>query len=89
MVQSDAEGTLRSGIRSFVLQQLETRGVADIANDASLVDAGVIDSLGIFQLISFLESTFRIHISDDDIVLSNFETIDATVDFVARKLPRA
>jgi acyl carrier protein len=89
MLQNDLAGTLRPGIRNFVLQQLETRGVADIANDASLVDAGVIDSLGIFQLISFLESTFRIQISDNEIVLTNFETIDATVDFVARKLPRA
>ena len=86
MLQSDFVGTLRSAVRTFVRQQLETRGVTDISDDASLVDAGVIDSLGIFQLIAFLESTFRIHISDDEIALSNFETIDATVDFVARKL---
>jgi acyl carrier protein len=86
MLQSDFVGTLRSEVRTFVRQQLEARGATDIPDDASLVDAGVIDSLGIFQLIAFLESTFRIHISDDDIVLSNFETIDATVSFVAAKL---
>ena len=86
MLQSDFLETLRSEVRAFVGQQLETRGVTDIPDDASLVDAGVIDSLGIFQLIAFLESTFRIHISDDEIALSNFETIDATVSFVAAKL---
>ena len=88
MLQSDVVGTLRSEVRTFVRQQLEARGVTDIPDDASLVDAGVIDSLGIFQLIAFLESTFRIHISDDEIALSNFETIDATVSFVAAKLGR-
>ena len=86
MLQSDFVESLRSDVRTFVRQQLEARGVTDIPDDASLVDAGVIDSLGIFQLIAFLESTFRIHISDDEIVLSNFETIDATVSFVAAKL---
>ena len=86
MLQSDFVGSLRSDVRTFVRQQLETRGVTDIPDDASLVDAGVIDSLGIFQLIAFLESTFRIHISDNEIALSNFETIDATVGFVAAKL---
>jgi acyl carrier protein len=86
MLQSDFVGTIRSEVRTFVRQQLEARGVTDIPDDASLVDAGVIDSLGIFQLITFLETTFRIHISDDEIALSNFETIDVTVSFVAAKL---
>ena len=86
MLQSDFVETVRSEVRTFVRQQLEARGVTDIPDDASLIDAGVIDSLGIFQLIAFLESTFRIHISDDEIVLSNFQTIDATVSFVAAKL---
>ena len=86
MLQADLNvDLLRSQLRAFVLQQLESRGVADIRNDASLADAGIIDSLGIFQLIAFLENTFRIHISDHEIALSNFETIDATVGFVAAK----
>src|SRR5258705_13824319 len=85
MLQSDFAGSLRSDVRTFVRQQLETRGGADISDDASLVDAGVIDSLGIFQFIAFLESTFHIQISDNEIVLSNFETIDNTVVFVAGK----
>jgi len=76
---------IHSQIRTFVLEQLETRGLADIPDEASLVEAGVIDSLGIFQLIAFLEGTFRIHISDDEIVLANFESIEATVQFVASK----
>jgi acyl carrier protein len=76
----------RLQIRRFVLDQLESRRVSEIGDDASLVEAGIIDSLGIFQLIAFLESTFRIHISDEEIVLSNFESIATTVDFVSRKL---
>lgn len=78
-------GQIRAQIRSFVAQELETRGLTDIADDASLFETGIVDSLGIFQLIAFLESNFGIHISDQEIVLTNFESIDATVAFVARK----
>ena len=86
MLQADLNAqTLRAQIRAFVHQHLETRGVAHLRDDASLVDVGIVDSLGIFQLIAFLEGTFHIHISDHEIVLSNFETIDATVGFVAAK----
>ena len=86
MLQTDLKSErIRSPLKAFVIQQLETRGTPDILDDASLVDAGVIDSLGIFQLIAFLEDTFSVHISDNEIVLSNFETIDATTRFVLAK----
>ena len=78
-------GQIRALIRSYVGQQLESRGLTDIADDASLAEAGIVDSLGIFQLIAFLESNLRIHISDHEIVLSNFESINATVAFIERK----
>ena len=78
-------GHIRALVRSFVEQELETRGLSELADDASLAEAGIVDSLGIFQLIAFLETSFRIHISDQEIVLSNFESIDATVAFVTRK----
>ena len=78
-------GHIRTLVRSFVEQELETRGLSELADDASLAEAGIVDSLGIFQLIAFLETSFRIHISDQEIVLSNFESIDATVAFVTRK----
>ena len=78
-------GHIRTLVRSFVEQELETRGLSELADDASLAEAGIVDSLGIFQLIAFLEASFRIHISDQEIVLSNFESIDATVAFVTRK----
>ena len=78
-------GHIRTLVRSFVEKELETRGLTEMADDASLAEAGIVDSLGIFQLIAFIESNFRIHISDQEIVLSNFESIDATVAFIARK----
>ena len=76
---------IRTAVQLYVRKELETRGLTDIADDASLSEAGIVDSLGVFQLIAFLESTFAIHISDQEIVLSNFESIDATVDFISRK----
>jgi acyl carrier protein len=77
---------IRQRLRSYVLEQLEPRGIAAITDDASLFEAGIVDSLGVFQLIAFLENSFSIHISDREIELAHFETIDATTRFVASKL---
>ena len=51
----------------------------------SLLQAGIIDSLGMMDLVLFLGSTFNVVISDDDLIPDNFETIDAIAAFVAKR----
>lgn len=68
----------RTTIRDFVLDRLApTSGRSDIADDDDLIDSGVIDSLGIFQLVAFLEETFGIAIGDEEITPENFGSVSA------------
>jgi acyl carrier protein len=54
--------------------------------DASLYEAGVIDSFGVMDLVSDLEKAFSIQVSDSEMVPSRFETIARIVMFVEAKL---
>jgi acyl carrier protein len=54
--------------------------------DESLVSKGVIDSLAILRLISFIEEKFNVKVNDDEVVLENFETINIIVKFIDDKL---
>lgn len=81
---------LKEKIRTFVLENLALgKGVTVEHDHESLLDKGVIDSLGVFQLVSFLEETFDIRIGDGEIVLENFRSIDDIERFVRRKQTRA
>jgi acyl carrier protein len=51
----------------------------------SLIEAGVIDSTGVLELVGFLEETFEIRIDDEDLVPENLDSIDNIVRFVERK----
>jgi acyl carrier protein len=53
--------------------------------DENLLAQGVIDSMGILKLVTFLEDTFGIETSDDDMVPENFETLAALCAFVERR----
>jgi acyl carrier protein len=78
---------VRERIRTFVLGELAPgKGVTSVTDDESLVDRGVVDSLGIFQLVSFLEEAFRVRIADEEITQDNFRTIDSIDAFVTTKL---
>jgi len=61
-----------------------------LAKDEPLIQTGIIDSLGIFVLIGFLEERFNVAVEPGDVVLENFETIDAITALVdARRASRA
>ena len=79
---------MKEQIRQFVMENAQAKGITEIRDDESLMATGVIDSLGIFRLVSFLEDTFHIRISDDEIVHDNFQTVGNIESFVAAKLAK-
>ncbi|HZM17581.1 MAG TPA: acyl carrier protein [Candidatus Krumholzibacteria bacterium] len=83
MEESHDEITQR--IRAFVLTKLEPRGITQVDDRDSLVASGVVDSLGVFQLVAFLEDAFDIRVRDEEIALEHFESVQNTARFVATK----
>ncbi len=56
-----------------------------LPHDEDLLAADLIDSLGITELVGFLESKFGITVADEDLTPENFRSVDSIVAFVARK----
>jgi acyl carrier protein len=73
-------------VRSFIIDELRFRGSAkDLKNDLPLLEKEILDSMGIFQVVAFLESEFGIEIDDEDLVPDNFGTIDGIARLVESK----
>jgi acyl carrier protein len=53
--------------------------------ETSLLESGVVDSLGILELMSFLTERFGITLEDEDLDPDNLETPARLVEFVRRK----
>ncbi|MCJ8520462.1 acyl carrier protein [Pseudorhizobium tarimense] len=79
----------RQSIREFVAENFLFRADADISDNQSLLESGVIDSTGVLELIAFLEATYGISIADEEIVPDNLDSIDNMSSYLARKLPVA
>jgi acyl carrier protein len=75
--------------RAFVLEYAAGRGVTEVKDDENLLQTNLIDSLGSFRMIAFLEETFPLTIEDTDMVPENFQTLNAVETFVAGKLGKA
>ncbi len=80
---------LKTKIRAFILSNLaERKGVTFIGDDDSLLETGVVDSLGIFLIVTFLEENFHVGVADDEITPENFRTLDVISRMVESKMSR-
>jgi acyl carrier protein len=73
-------------IREFVMPIAQGMGVHRFSDEESLINSGILGSLAVFRLVSFLEETFSVTIADEDIVAENFDSIDKINCFLLSKL---
>jgi acyl carrier protein len=65
-------------IRDYVRRELMAdRQDATFDDDEDLIEAGIVDSLGIFLLIEFLQKEFAIQVQPEEVVMQNFATVNA------------
>lgn len=73
-------------LRSFLAENFllgeEFRG---LPGSESLIEAGIIDSTGVLELVGFLEETYDIQIADAELVPENLDSIDNIMGFVGAK----
>jgi acyl carrier protein len=78
-------GAIKTQVRSFVTTNFYVANPAARADDASLLDQGIIDSTGVLEVIGYLESTFGITVEDAEMLPENLDSIQRISDFVGRK----
>lgn len=81
--------TFNATVREFIAENFLFRADADLDDEQSLLDSGVIDSTGVLEVIAFLEQTFGISIADEEIVPENLDSINNMTRYLASKLPAA
>lgn len=76
-------------IGKSVSRFLATQLRADLGPDDPIFGSGLANSLFAMQLVLFVESEFGIAVENEDLELSNFETVGAIAGLVARKIGAA
>lgn len=77
---------IKKVIREFFIQELSDNGFHEgIHDDQSLLDAGIIDSLGVLKLLAFLDETFGMIPLEEELNPETFSSINNICDFVERK----
>jgi acyl carrier protein len=82
MTQAQTSG---DRIREFVLKHFPLARKKGIKPDDKWLETGLLDSLGILDLVHFLEEEFSIHVADEELLPENFQSLDAVAAFVEKR----
>lgn len=73
---------IEAAIREFVLERFPVARHRCVSGDDSLIEKGVVDSLGILEVVGFMEKEFQITVSDEDLQPENFDSIHAMSRYI-------
>ena len=76
---------IQEEIKQFILKTSYVSG-DQVQNDTLIFAQGIMDSMGFISIIGFIEDNFSVTTLDNELLETNFESINAITAFVIRKL---
>ena len=77
----------RARVRRFMLEELQENGFQEsVADDDSLLEKQILDSLSILKLISFVDEEFGIFFREDELEPERFESVNRITELILRKI---
>jgi acyl carrier protein len=73
-------------IRNYMAKELNLPDARNIDGDIALVREGVIDSIELMQVVTFLEEHFEIEVAETEILPANFRSLNTMAAFIDGKL---
>ena len=74
----------RDRVRTFITTNFYVPDPS-FSDGASLLDAGIVDSTCVLEVIAFLEAEFGIAVADEEMLPDNLDSVTRIVAFVERK----
>ncbi len=74
---------LKARIKQFIMTEVNPdRNLEKLSDDESLVDSGIVDSLGVLKIMAFLDEEYSIDLSVGQIKLENFNTVTSICNLI-------
>lgn len=74
---------IKEQLLDFICRQFLV-DLEDIEVDKSLVDTGIIDSMGLIEITSFIEQNFNLKVNEEQMNRQNFGSVLLIVDYIDR-----
>ena len=77
---------IQEDVRQFVTDDFLFDSSSQFADDDSFIEKGLIDSMGILRLITFVEKKYAIRVLEEELITENWDSVERVAMFVQKKL---
>lgn len=74
----------KTALTDYVKNEIMHNRNAKLDAHQDLIGSGILDSLGILQLVAYIDKVFGIEVPDEDVVYENFMSIDAIGNYLQK-----
>jgi acyl carrier protein len=76
----------REALRKLILEDyLFTDDESALSDEMSFLNEGILDSMGILEIIMFLEEQFQIAVDEVEMIPENLDSIENLLRYIGRK----
>ena len=72
-------------LRQFITRHFSQARTHALADEDPLLASGIVDSLGVLDLVTFIESEFRVTVADEDLIPEHFNSIGRIAAYIETK----
>jgi acyl carrier protein len=78
---------IEAQVRKYVAQNLlfSDNGF-EYDDDDSFLQEGIVDSVGVLELVLFVEETFGVNVNDQEITPDNFDSVNKLANYIRSKV---
>jgi len=76
---------IRDEIRKFIVEKFLFNASDQLDDKASLLETNTVDSVGILEIVSFIENRFNLKVEDEELTAENLDSISKIARFIERK----
>lgn len=78
---------IESEIKLFIAKNLLYSGDGfKYGDDVSFLEEGIVDSIGVMELVAFVEEKFNIRVKDQDVTPDNFDSVNRLATYIRQNL---
>ena len=73
-------------VRSFIVDNFLFGDDDGLDDQISFLDSGIVDSMGILEIVNFINEEFQVTVADIELLPENLDSIDNIANYLSNKL---
>ena len=78
--------SIKNELKDFIVRAYLKRRNAVLGDDVSFLGEGIVDSIGVIELVAFIQKRYKIKVQVSEIIPANLDTLNNLERFITKKL---